>query len=149
MTRDKVTRCGDITRQILPRIAECEAQLFDQPLTLAALETLFEGPAFTGCVCVDNRGILVAYVVAHRTPDEIEILSLGTVAQAQRQGYASRVLAALLEKAGRARIVLEVAADNEAAIRLYKGHGFCERGRRPNYYRREGNACDAVMMHYP
>jgi ribosomal-protein-alanine N-acetyltransferase len=91
----------------------------------------------------------VAYVVAHRTPDEIEILSLGTVAQAQRQGYASRVLAALLEKAGRARIVLEVAADNEAAIRLYKGHGFCEGGRRPNYYRREGNACDAVMMHYP
>jgi ribosomal-protein-alanine N-acetyltransferase len=45
------------------------------------------------------------------------------------------------------RLFLEVAADNAAALRLYKGLGFAAVGRRKAYYRRPGGQpVDAVVL---
>jgi ribosomal-protein-alanine N-acetyltransferase len=45
------------------------------------------------------------------------------------------------------RLFLEVAADNIAALRLYKGLGFAAAGRRRAYYRRPGGQpIDAMVL---
>jgi ribosomal protein S18 acetylase RimI-like enzyme len=59
----------------------------------------------------------------------------------------SRLLEALLDEA-RSRAVtevfLEVRADNEPAIALYRGAGFHEIHRRPGYY--QPGSVDAIVM---
>jgi [ribosomal protein S18]-alanine N-acetyltransferase len=134
---------------MLPAIAKLESALFDRPLTGTALQTLFDGVAFTGFACLTEAGGVEAYVIAHQTADEVEILSLGTALSARRLGYATRVLAKVLTSAvnaGAEQVVLEVAIDNHAAIHLYEKNGFVRVGRRPNYYRRDDHWCDAVIM---
>ena len=43
-------------------------------------------------------------------------------------------------------MILEVAVDNDAAMALYGAAGFAEVARRRGYYRRDGNAVDAIVM---
>ena len=45
-----------------------------------------------------------------------------------------------------ARLFLEVAADNAAALALYRTAGMAETGRRADYYRRPGGAVDALVL---
>jgi len=42
--------------------------------------------------------------------------------------------------------VLEVAADNDVARRLYARYGFRQVGRRPRYYYRSGAVVDALIL---
>ncbi len=42
--------------------------------------------------------------------------------------------------------MLEVAITNQGARQLYERLGFCEVGRRPAYYRRDGKAVDALIL---
>jgi [ribosomal protein S18]-alanine N-acetyltransferase len=91
------------------------------------------------------RGLLFA--VMHET--EAEILTLGVHPRARRRGIGRALLDDLFARAdtlGIAAVVLEVAADNAPALRLYRFCGFVAAGRRPGYYRRrEGNA-DAWLL---
>jgi len=134
-----------ISKGILPAIAEIEADLFETALTLSALKALFDGPAFAGHMSFEEEKIC-GYVLAHLTQDHVEILSLGTVLTHQRRGHADQLLATLIAKAYDATLFLEVAADNEAALNLYRKNGFSEAGRRLNYYKRGQKFCDAVVM---
>ena len=142
-----------ISRSVLPAIADIEADLFETPLSLSALERLFDGPAFISFASFEN-GVLCGYVLAHLTQDQVEILSLGTARGYQRRGHANLLLAAVISATRDATCFLEVAADNEAALGLYRKNGFAEAGRRPRYYRRgQGGghggdqvACDALVM---
>jgi ribosomal-protein-alanine N-acetyltransferase len=76
-----------------------------------------------------------------------EILTVGVVPAARRQGIARRLLAGLLEEAQRRAVVevfLEVRVDNVAARQLYTSDGFVEVGLRPGYY--DAGRVDAVVM---
>jgi ribosomal-protein-alanine N-acetyltransferase len=68
----------------------------------------------------------------------------------QRRGIARHMVEGLVraaERAGVRRLYLEVAADNAAALRLYKGLGFAAAGRRKAYYRRPGGTpVDAIVL---
>ena len=67
----------------------------------------------------------------------------------RRLGLARAMLVAGLQWAireGAARMVLEVEHDNEAAIALYRGHGFRPIAARADYY---GPGADAVVMERP
>ena len=66
-----------ISESALPAIAKIEAELFETPLSLPALKSLFDGPAFTGLISFENAS-LAGYLLAHLTQDQLEILSLGT-----------------------------------------------------------------------
>ena len=71
------------------------------------------------------------FVLARDLGDECEILSLGVVPERRRRGTGSALLAAIGEEAGRRgghRVVLEVAADNDAARALYSTSGFIQVG---------------------
>lgn len=48
--------------------------------------------------------------------------------------------------AGAEACFLEVAADNAAALALYKAAGFQTAGLRPRYYKRAGGEIDALVM---
>jgi ribosomal-protein-alanine N-acetyltransferase len=91
------------------------------------------------------------FVLARDLGGEVEILSLGVVPQWRRQGIGRALLDAVIAEAGRRRsfsVVLEVAAGNETARRLYAAFGFVEVGRRPRYYTRTGGTADALILRY-
>jgi [ribosomal protein S18]-alanine N-acetyltransferase len=81
---------------------------------------------------------------------EAEVLTLGTAPEARRLGIARALLADLYARSaalGAKRVVLEVAADNGAAIALYEAEGFRTVGLRHAYYVREkGPPIDAWLL---
>ena len=121
----------------LEKIAALESQLFYKGLDLASLQTLFAGPSFKGFVYGKSPS---AYLLAHVTQEDAEILSIGTVPAQQRQGMAGALcqhLVTLLSAARKTALFLEVAADNDAAISLYQKNGFLQIATRKAYYRRQ------------
>jgi ribosomal-protein-alanine N-acetyltransferase len=85
-------------------------------------------------------GGLIAY------DDEAHVSTIGVARARQGEGIGARLLDALLAEADRRSpvVLLEVRADNERAIGLYRRRGFAEIGRRPRYYQPSGT--DAVVM---
>jgi ribosomal-protein-alanine N-acetyltransferase len=77
--------------------------------------------------------------------DELHLLRIAVAPEQRRKGLASALHRALFAAArGRASVAwLEVRADNEAAIGLYRGHGWEFVGRRPRYY---ADASDALVF---
>ena len=134
-----------ISRDDLAVISNIEADLFETALTLSAIQSLFDGPAFAGHVSLENKKIC-GYVLTHRAKSHVEILSLGIKRTHQRRGHASQLLATLINSSRDFTFFLEAAADNIAALNLYKKNGFFEVGRRPKYYRRGRESFDAVVM---
>ncbi|WP_299726263.1 GNAT family N-acetyltransferase [uncultured Tateyamaria sp.] len=79
---------------------------------------------------------------------EAELLTIATHPDHRRQGVAKALMQRWMgdaqTRAGTA--FLEVAADNTAAIRLYARFGFDEVARRTGYYKRAGQAVDALIL---
>lgn len=79
--------------------------------------------------------------------DELEIVALGVAPGARRRGLARVLLAHVLAEAraaGARRVLLEVAASNTAARRLYESAGFGVFNVRRGYYRKSGD--DALEL---
>lgn len=80
---------------------------------------------------------------------EADVQTLTVVTARQGEGIGRALLNALLDEARRRAapaVLLEVRAGNEPAIALYRGFGFEEIARRPNYY---GHNLDALVMRKP
>jgi len=96
---------------------------------------------------------LSAMIVLQVTPDTAEILTIGVVPHHRRRGLASDLLRAsrtLLGQRGVAQLLLDVAADNSAAINFYKAQGFTQDNIRKSYYKRlDGSRIDAMLMSSP
>ena len=85
----------------------------------------------------EHEGIVIGFLIGRAAADEFEILNVAVARSYRRRGIATQLVAAALEwsrKAGTQRAYLEVRASNEAAIALYKRHGFSPCGRRSRYY---------------
>ncbi len=83
----------------------------------------------------DSR--LYAMVIARQVLDEAEILTLCVDPAVRRSGFARclvQELIAQLAQRGAVSLFLEVSVCNVPARALYRGFGFSEVGRRPNYY---------------
>ena len=144
-----------ITRQLTHEdceaVADLEKQLFDGRFDVADLRALLGKPAFYGVVlpAPDMPTIIHAYCLAHITPMQADIVSIGTETTNQGRGFGKIILHHLIdvtEQHNVAEITLEVAADNIPARRLYDSCGFNVSGIRKNYYYRGKNRCDAVIM---
>lgn len=83
-------------------------------------------------------------------PPDAEILTLGVLPALRRRGIGRTLLdaaAGQVRQAGAARLLLEVAANNDAATSLYRQAGFRPLSRRRHYYRRAGSpAVDADVL---
>jgi [ribosomal protein S18]-alanine N-acetyltransferase len=108
---------------------------------------------------ITARGVFVVsaagqgFAMGRAIAGESELLTLAVHPDTRRQGIGTQLLAAyeagaLAHQA--AESFLEVAADNQAAVSLYKCAGYRESGRRPGYYHQpDGRRTDALVMMKP
>ncbi len=131
----------------LPRLVEMENAIFTAPWSPTAIAAeLIVDPGRLALVAEIGDEV-VAYAFVWRVVDEIHLVSLAVDDRHRRQGIADRLLRTLLrhEFARHTRaMTLEVRASNEAALSLYRRHGFAEVAIRRGYY--PDNREDAVVM---
>lgn len=104
-----------------------------------------------GRVASSAAGALLGAALALPAGDDHEVANIAVVRDVRGRGLGSAVLQALLEdmrRRGAERSVLEVRADNAAAIAMYIRHGFRRVGERPGYYRRSNTKIDAYVFAY-
>lgn len=124
-----------------------ETASFDQPWPYAAFESYLDEPGF---LVADEDGAVVGYVVASlvqnhgRSLGHIKDLAVHPDRRGQGIGSAllSRAMAVLAAR-GAASVKLEVRADNESAIDLYRQFGFEHFRTVSGYY---GDGEDAYVM---
>lgn len=89
------------------------------------------------------EGVAVGYGLIQAAPKAVaDILTIGVVPEVRREGVAACLLQALFEKTRALevpRVFLEVRQSNLAAHKFYEKHGGQQVGRRPSYYRAEGD----------
>lgn len=96
-------------------------------------------------VAEDDDGLL-GYVALSLAADVADLTRVAVAPTARRRGLGTALLGWAVQEAataGAERVVLEVAATNEPAVRLYAAAGFTEVARRSRYYRA---GVDAVVM---
>jgi ribosomal-protein-alanine N-acetyltransferase len=96
----------------------------------------------------DETGALLGWAGVLVIGTTAEVLTVGVVPSARRQGLARRMLAELYAEAvqrGATEVLLEVRVDNVEAQSLYRAEGFVEIARRRVYY--ANGTVDAVVMH--
>jgi [ribosomal protein S18]-alanine N-acetyltransferase len=96
-------------------------------------------------VAVDARGDVRGYVVVLGLGDVADLQRIAVAETHRRRGVAAALLGAC-DLSAYGRVVLEVRADNEAALAFYCRHGFTEVSRRRGYY---ADGADAVEMQRP
>jgi len=131
----------------LPAVSELERVLFpDDPWSERTLRAELAAPNRHYLVAADGPD-LVGYGGIADLAGEAHIMTIGVREDHRRNGIGGRLLRALLDQAAVwrcARVLLEVAADNQAAQAMYARHGFTAIGVRKNYYAATGT--DAVVM---
>ncbi len=126
-------------------IAALHAQSFPDAWEASSIARLISGPGgFALIAAVDGRDS--GFALLQCVPPESELLSIGVDPMARRSGLARALLqcaAKDLMRAGGDVMFLDVAADNDAALALYRALGFQDISRRLRYY---GGKTDAIVM---
>lgn len=137
----------EVTIADLDAVWDIEQRAYPYPWSQKQIKESLDGEHK---VCgLEQDGQLVAYCIWMAVLDEIHILNLAVDPKFQRQGLARQLFAALLEqgeKNGARNVFLEVRASNLPAQNLYESLGFCESGRRRNYYPAGAGREDAFLM---
>ncbi len=142
-----------LRRSDLKRCAELEQVLFpgDDPWSWAAFAAeLDQGHFYVGAYVDEHLIGYAGLAVVGRAPHaEAEVHTIGVDPAHQGSGVGRALLRALLARADaqRATTFLEVRTDNEAAIGMYRKHGFEIVGLRKRYYQPSG--ADAHTMRRP
>jgi [ribosomal protein S18]-alanine N-acetyltransferase len=130
-----------MTPDDLEAVLPLEEVLFagDPPWSAAQFRSeLAQGPKTRWYVVAEDAGEVVGYAGLLVSADAADIQTLAVAPARQRQGLASTLLVALVSEAERRGVrdlLLEVRADNAAALGLYAQHGFEQIARRRGYYR--------------
>ena len=124
-----------------------ERASFGDPWPPAALAQELEPSDFRLPLVVELDGRVAGYLMAWATPDELHILNIAVEPRLRRRHLGARLLLAAIDaarEAGLGAITLEVRPGNEAALAMYRRHGFVRRGVRPRYYTDTGE--DAIVL---
>jgi ribosomal-protein-alanine N-acetyltransferase len=96
---------------------------------------------------VDDAGALVGWAGIRMLDKEAEILTVGVIPSARRDGLGTRLLTTLLDEARRRGVedvFLDVRMDNLQAQRVYEREGFAALGTRRGYY--DNGRTDSLTM---
>jgi ribosomal-protein-alanine N-acetyltransferase len=135
-----------MTAADVPAAAQIDAVSESLPWPERSFRAELEMPYSRGWVA-ESGGQVVGLLVVWLVVDEAHIATIAVHPDFRRRGIGRQLLKAALEAAaaeGAKSGLLEVRAGNLAAQELYKGFGFVEVGRRPKYYKDNGE--DAVLM---
>ncbi len=130
----------------LAAVNELDSISFNLPWPPKAFEVELANPG-AQCWVAEADGKLAGALVFWRVLDEAELATLAVHPSFRRRGIARKLLQTAMDAAyaDGARIYhLEVRVGNEAAQKLYQTFGFEAVGRRPKYYKDNGE--DAVLM---
>ena len=132
----------------MPRILEIEHEAISPPWTHGALlSEIYGEDSFFAVAVSENRSSIIGFIILRRMADEGELLQIAVDKTSHRQGAADTLMEAALEYAKEntlKSVFLEVRKSNEAAIALYKKHGFKPVRNRKDYY--SDPIEDAVVM---
>lgn len=131
-------------------LADLHEKAFDRPWAPTEFEALFNSPGVFAVLGgsgepEEPRGFILCRAIA----GEAEILTIAVDPAARRRGWGGALVemaAGIAAEAKAFDLFLEVAADNLAAIGLYKATGFSQVGLRKGYYPHPDGAKDAVVM---
>jgi [ribosomal protein S18]-alanine N-acetyltransferase len=143
MTSEPVT-IRSLAYSDLPQVIAIERRSFPTPWSLAMFVLELSKPSG---VCLAGLGgdKLAGYLVCSRYDHVWHLMNIAVDPAARRRGVASRLLEAMIERAGvDASYTLEVRTSNAPAIALYERFGFRAAGTRPRYYQDTGE--DALIM---
>jgi tRNA threonylcarbamoyladenosine biosynthesis protein TsaB len=111
------------------------------------LEVLAMPSATAWIITLDHAP--VGFGIVQVAADQADLVLIGIVREARRQGLGRRLLDFMCRDAasrGAARMHLEHAADDGTAAAFYAGAGFKLAGTRQNYYANRSGARDAVVL---
>jgi [ribosomal protein S18]-alanine N-acetyltransferase len=128
----------------LPQVLAIERRAFTSPWSLSMFVLELSKPS--GIYLAAVRGTeIVGYVICARYVEAYHVMTLAVAPEHRREGIASILLDAVIERAGEdANYTLEVRVSNAGAIALYERYGFRGVGTRPRYYADNGE--DAIIM---
>ena len=129
------------------RLAELHATSFPQAWSATDFADLLSLGA--SGLKATRSGAVVGFLLWRVAAGEAEILTVAVTPHHRQVGVGRRLLSgalAALSSAGADQVLLEVADDNLAALRLYLSVGFVAVGRRKGYYRREQRPVDAQVL---
>lgn len=138
----------DMTEDDLESVLRIEREVHAYPWTLGNFSDALRSKYICKVYESETDGML-GYAVLMPAVDEAELLDIAIDAKHQRKGFGGKMLeelAALVRRANKRRMVLEVRASNEAAISLYRKSGFTDIGLRRDYYRAVNGREDAILM---
>jgi ribosomal-protein-alanine N-acetyltransferase len=131
----------------LPAVYEIDRLSFTLPWPERSFRFELSGNPASRCWVAEVDGRIAAMIVVWMIVDEAHIATIATHPDFRRQGLAARLLAYALKSTaaeGAARSLLEVRVSNESAQAMYRRFGYVEDGRRPRYYKDNGE--DALLM---
>ncbi len=148
MTPDTVEELRNTDISVVARL---HAACFYDAWGTDVLRQMLGMPGAFGLVaCWGGRGSIIGFALGRVAADECELLSLGVAPDHRARGTGALLLAAAMARARSvqaAHFFLEVAEDNDSALRLYRAHGLVPVGRRPDYYELEqGQRTAAITM---
>ena len=133
----------------LPAVAALHARCLDESWQPELIGRIARAPGGFGFLW-RNGGEPLGFVLGRSSCARAEVLSLGVAPSARQRGVARALMKAAIDgvsRRGLRTLYLEVAEDNDAALRLYQALGFAPVGRRPGYYSRpEAEAVDALTL---
>lgn len=137
-----------MTVQDVPAVAQLDQMSFSLPWPEHSFHYEVSDNRVARCfVAETDDKQLAAMIVSWIVVDELHIATIATHPDFRRQGIGSQILTAALEDAALSNVrkaFLEVRAGNEAALAMYRKFGFEMTGRRPRYYKDNGE--DALLM---
>lgn len=140
-----------LSKKNLSDMMEIERQIYPMPWSAGQMrDSLSAAHCQVWGLYLGSTSQLVGYGILSLVLDEVELLSLGVSKDFQRQGLGEKLLRFLIDKSAdlkAKKMFLEVPANNEGAISLYKKLNFNPIGLRARYYRiNSEEAIDAILM---
>jgi ribosomal-protein-alanine N-acetyltransferase len=137
-------------REDLPAVLDIEAGANPSPWGAAEFAVFLaappgDGPGPRAWVHADPR--VMGFLCAAAAADEAELQAIAVASGQRGRGLGSELMRAFLDwarAAGAATAHLEVREGNAGALAFYRRWGFAETGRRPRYYRDNGET--ALLM---
>jgi ribosomal-protein-alanine N-acetyltransferase len=104
-------------------------------------------PVFVAC---DSKRRIAGFAMLRQLGEEVELITIAVDRRWRKKGVGLMLMRALFEALLRSpakRMLLEVATDNPAALKLYGKVGFVKVGERKGYYPRpDGTPATAIVM---
>lgn len=131
-------------------IARLHAEGFYRGWTREEFAAYIAGEGTPVYVACDSKRRIAGFAMLRHLGEEVELITIAVDRKWRRKGVGLMLMRALFQTLLRSpakRMLLEVAADNPAALKLYGKLGFAAVGERKGYYPRpDGTPATAIVM---